>query len=458
MLNQGAPINPPVCVDYFHTPTYPVTLALARHLGKSLRSRISLGFGSGANTLHFTVPVEKNGEHLKIYRLLSARGATVEEKSQNLVDLLKMPTALFDAVKRGDVESVKAELARGADVNGKDETGRTPLVYAAKSGSASIVSLLLESRAKVDKLSDQKRDCDLSETSLMLASTAGYLSVVKLLLKHGANPTESFDDFSCGDSLGSPLSNSLGMAAKNGHVAVFNELLGKVELSQNSPMAPLLVLIKFVTEQKPFLEAKNIHAFIARSHPNDTLVQAAAFFGKREILKFLISKKLNVNTHENMHLDYSKDEFFDETPLILAIRAKQKEIVNDLINAGADVNSEDKFGRTALTEAVKNDDLETLKILVGKKAKVNTQIKLKCGEEPTLKPTEAYYERLDPTLEKRERKGCSPLMLAAINGNSKTVGFLLEHATSKSLRDFDGRSAYDFAKSKGHQHLLSALK
>jgi ankyrin repeat protein len=54
---------------------------------------------------------------------------------------------LFDAVRGGDIEAIKAALNAGAEVNIRDAQGRTPLLFAAAAGRQDIVNLLLEKGA-----------------------------------------------------------------------------------------------------------------------------------------------------------------------------------------------------------------------------------------------------------------------------------------------------------------------
>ena len=62
--------------------------------------------------------------------------------------------ALLDAVKGGNIEAVKQHLAAGADVNAKDDDGRTTLLHAAYQGNNEIAELLLANGADVNAKND----------------------------------------------------------------------------------------------------------------------------------------------------------------------------------------------------------------------------------------------------------------------------------------------------------------
>jgi uncharacterized protein len=57
---------------------------------------------------------------------------------------------LLDAARQGDLEKVKSLLAAGANIDAKNKYGITPLFYAAWSGHAAIVQLLIEKGANIE--------------------------------------------------------------------------------------------------------------------------------------------------------------------------------------------------------------------------------------------------------------------------------------------------------------------
>lgn len=101
---------------------------------------------------------------------------------------------LMMAALKGQVDVVKALMARDADVN---KTGWTPLHYAASASSAqhvAIIRMLLENYAYIDAASPN------GTTPLMMAARYGSEEAVQLLLDEGADPT---------------LKNQLGLSASD---------------------------------------------------------------------------------------------------------------------------------------------------------------------------------------------------------------------------------------------------
>lgn len=88
----------------------------------------------------------------------------------------------FAAARKGDVEAVKALLAKGTDVNAKTRYGVTALYYAADRGHMELVKLLLEKGADVNV-----RDTFYGSTALGAASDKGHPAIVKALIDKGAN-------------------------------------------------------------------------------------------------------------------------------------------------------------------------------------------------------------------------------------------------------------------------------
>lgn len=109
--------------------------------------------------------------------LLAARNVKVE--ARNAQD----ESPLMMAAIKGNVEAVRALIARNADVN---KTGWTPLHYAASAGKpehTQIIALLLENHAYIDAASPN------GTTPLMMAAHYGSVESTQLLLAEGADPT-----------------------------------------------------------------------------------------------------------------------------------------------------------------------------------------------------------------------------------------------------------------------------
>lgn len=155
-------------------------IAIQRDDGNAITTLLRRGFDPNTRDSNGQVglTVALQAGSLKAFAaLMGARQLNVE--ARNAQD----ESPLMMAALKGNVDAVKALLARDADVN---KTGWAPLHYAASAGSpqhTQIISLLLEQHAYIDAASPN------GTTPLMMAAHYGSTQAVQLLLNEGADPT-----------------------------------------------------------------------------------------------------------------------------------------------------------------------------------------------------------------------------------------------------------------------------
>ena len=154
-------------------------VAIARDDGNAIAALLRRGFDPDTRDpggqVGLTVAL-RDGAPTAFAALLASRKVNVE--ARNAQD----ESPLMMAALKGNVDAVKALVARDADVN---KTGWTPLHYAASAGSEQhvrIIALLLENHAYIDAASPN------GTTPLMMAAHYGSADAVQLLLDEGADP------------------------------------------------------------------------------------------------------------------------------------------------------------------------------------------------------------------------------------------------------------------------------
>ncbi len=147
----------------------------------------------------------------------------------------------------------------------------------------------------------------------------------------------------------------------------------------------------------------------------------AAFEGRYEIIKTLISQDININAADNE----------DRTALMLAAYNGHSNIISLLIEKGAEVNSLDFSGRTALIYASTGSNPEAVDILLQNNA--------------------------DPNIRDND-EGYTALMFAAAEGQLEVVKLLLANNADPKLKDKDGDDAEIFARQNSHIKIAEYIK
>ena len=229
-------------------------------------------------------------------------------------------TPLHSAAEDGDVSEVKVLLAKGAEVDAKNNLGSTPLHEAARKGHLDVVKKLLAKGAEVNAKTN------VGDTPLQSAAFNGHLDVVNELLAKGAEVDAKNEN-------GYTPFTPLHWAAIKGHLDVVKELLAN----------------------GAEVDAKNKYG--------NTPLHYAAEYGHLDVVKVLLAKGAEVDAKNNL----------GSTPLHEAARKGHLDVVKELLAKGTEVNAKDKDGSTPLHWAAENGHLDVVKELLAKGAEVDAK-------------------------------------------------------------------------------------
>ena len=121
----------------------------------------------------------------------------------------KQEKRLLEAIKSHDLVSFQKALENMANIECKDDSGKTPLMYAALGGHLEVVQGLLDLGANLDMESLS------GETALGLSLQHGHPKIALELILSGAKIDESND----------PERNTLCLAQKKGYTEIEKEIL-----------------------------------------------------------------------------------------------------------------------------------------------------------------------------------------------------------------------------------------
>ncbi|MCL1469256.1 ankyrin repeat domain-containing protein [Argonema antarcticum] len=327
------------------------------------------------------------------------------------------PTSVYEAVYKGDVDTVRRYLEQGGNVNAKNKYGNTLLLWAAQNNRKDVAELLIAKGADVNA---KNKD---GNTLLLWAAWYNWKEVAELLIAKGADVNAKNKD---GYTL-------LLWAAQNNSKEVAELLIAKgadVNAKYNAKNKEGYTLLHWAAQNNSKDVAELLIAKGADVNAKDkdgrTPLLQAAWYNRKDVAELLIAKGADVNAKDKDGL----------TPLLQAAWYNRKDVAELLIAKGADVNAKSNYGYTPLYFAVKNNNTNVAELLIAKGADVNAKFRygyytpLHWAVENNNKNVAELLIAKGADVNAKEKDGYTPLV-KAIGNNRKDIAELLKSHGAK---------------------------
>lgn len=209
---------------------------------------------------------------------------------------------------------------------------------------------------------------------------------------------------------------------------------------------------------KEFIEQKGVRVDRRETSVGWSVLHIAAQEGDLEIMRYVLSKKANVNILNN----------YGNPPLEDAVMANQLEAVRLLLDSGADLSlgQDPNYPSYLHTLSDKNDvrgtHLKIMQLLIerGADAKVTcrgTNLLHSASQAGSTSSAEYLVNTLKFDVNGPDPRGTRPLHFAAIAGQSKMTRWLLEHKADPNATTNEGSTAMHKAAALGYAGVVKAL-
>ncbi|KAJ7338916.1 hypothetical protein JRQ81_012818 [Phrynocephalus forsythii] len=367
-------------------------------------------------------------------------------------------TPILVACYKNNTEALKLLIEKGADVRKGNSMGCMPVHAAAFSGSKGCMAIVIKRGEELGYSTETHINFTNNGkcTPLHLAVQSGDLEMIKMCIEYGAQIDLKQND-KC---------TALHFAATQGATEILK-----------------LMMSSYVGEE-PIIDALDGN--------KETLLHRAALFDHYELAEYLISMGAKIDSVD----------IEGRTPLLLATSCASWKIVNLLLSKGANVELKDHLGRNFLHLTVlhpgglKHLDEQFLKmkhikdlvndednegctplhyacrqgvaLSVNSLLQLNVSIYSKSRDKKSPLHFAASYGRINTCqrllrdmedtrlLNEGDKKGMTPLHLAAQNGHEKVVQFLLKRG-ALFLCDYKGWTALHHAAFGGYTRTMQVI-
>ena len=262
-------------------------------------------------------------------------------------------------------------IGAGADIETKNDEGRSPLLLASRSGALATVKMFVEAGADVRATGAEGATC------LMFAAYCGHTDIVRYLV---GLPEVDLNHQSIKNR------TALRAAVKEKHADVVQVLIdagADTETEDYKGCSPLLLAIISgeLTTMKMLVKAgADVRA--TGFQTRRTCLMFAVYHGHTDIVRYLVCLP---------EVDLNLRDRYNCTALYYAAEQKHAGVVQVLIGAGADIETKDYEGRSSLHVASISGELTTVKMLV----EAGADVRATDAKRATCLISAAYYGHTD---------------------------------------------------------------
>jgi len=270
---------------------------------------------------------------------------------------------LIRSAEAGDTPTAQRLLKEGADINGRDAQGRTPVMAATHGNRVETVRTLIQAGADIN-IRDNRLD-----NPFLYAGAEGLLEILRLTIDAKAD-TKLTNRFG---------GTALIPAAERGHVEVLNELLTRTDVEVNhvnnlgwTALLEAIVLSNGGERYQRIVQLLVDHGANINIADKDgvTPLKLAQTRGFKEIERILLKAAATGASGSAVSDAATKER---DAKLIAAAKRGDVAAVKELLAQGASVHARDDKGVTALIAAAYRNDLAIADLLIRAGADVNVQ-------------------------------------------------------------------------------------
>ena len=326
----------------------------------------------------------------------------IDDSSLDIAKRINSAKWLLYACSLGNVDIIKYLLDLGADMYQVNDNNESPIYIAAKNGHKDAVELFFERGVSLEKVQKGNRSDPMNA-----AISENYVDIVKYLLEKG---------YDLGTKYG--VRTTLSFAVDALHPETVKALLSSKQADE-----------RLKSGKEPYL------------------LHQAAKQGLVDILDMLINAGLEINSLKKRR----KRDRLSYAPIHLAAEVGHAEVVQKLIGLGADINKKNNSGDTPLHIAAKSKNPEIIRVLLENGATSSLDVTNKDG----LKPLDTAVFFGQPQVLRALLDGGAKFEMN--ERNSEALAEIAQHSSDLSSADPEKmsmlvRQGYDLSVKIGKQN------